>query len=153
MDKQIEKKYSKIIDLLRFFVETGRFSIVDRIANATSSTATMSALYEALRIVRSLTPRASRIRIVTDNGKSYEVMCCEYGEDLGVGIKGRVEKVLAGDKKLLQKTIYCVPCPILPSEDEVREFLAKAKENMEVAKEVAVLAQTYRPSKNFVGGD
>ncbi len=147
-----DSEYWGIIGLLRFFIESGRYSIVDRIANATSPAAIKASLYEALRIANSLKARSIRIalRTKTSQGeeKTYQLQCCEYGEELGYGIQGVVEGLLEGPEDLKGARIYCIPCPPIPSEEELRGFLEKISKDVSIAKEVAILAHAYRPSKS-----
>lgn len=144
----MEPKYKEVISLLRFFVETGKYSIVDRIAYATSPSAVRASLYEALRIVRSLKARSLTARIRVGDDKVYDpIECCEYGEDLGYGVRGLVEKIYAGPEEYKGRTIYCTPCPGIPDEAELSSFLEEAGKNTDVAKEAAILAHTYRPSR------
>ena len=143
--RSMEPKYKEVISLLRFFVETGRYSIVDRIAYATSPSAIRASLYEALRIVRSLKAGSLTARIRVGEDKIYDhIECCEYGEDLGYGVKGLVEEIYSGSKEYKGKTIYCAPCPGIPDEAELSDFLEESDRNTDVAKEIAILAHTYR---------
>lgn len=134
-------KYGSIADLLRFFVETERYGIIDRIGNAVSPAAVKQALFEALRIVRSLKGTSKKGKV---NDKVYE--CCEYGDIKEGKHHPGLEAAIDGKRQ------YCVPCPRIPSEDEVREFLEDVERDIDVAREVAILAQTFRPKKEVSSG-
>ena len=128
--------------MLRFFIEDNRYSVVDRIAFALSPESAEVALLEALRIVRSLMERSVKARIKTSESKVYSVVCCDYGLDEGPGITG--EFVEANRPEVRGKKGYCVPCPLIPSAEELEELINELREDLTIGRKLAILAYGYR---------
>jgi len=139
---ELGKKYEGVISLLRFFIDDNRYSIVDRIAFALSPESAEVAMLEALRIVKSLMERAVRVRIEVGEGKAYSVTCCDYGEGKGPGIFGKF--IEADRAELINKEGYCVPCPLIPSSQELDELLNELGKDLTIGRRVAILAYGYR---------
>lgn len=138
----LSKKYEGVISLLRFFIDDNRYSIVDRIAFALSPESAEVAVLEALRIVKSLMERAVRARIKVEEGKAYSVTCCDYGEGEGPGIFG--EFIEVDRAELRNKQGYCVPCPLIPSSQELNELMNELREDLTIGRKIAILAYGYR---------
>lgn len=133
------EKYRGVISLLRFFIEDRKYSVVDRIANALTPEAVIQALYDAERIVESLREKALEAEISVGE-KTYSVICCDYGEGKKAGISGVAVK--ASDPRYVNKEIWCVRCPLTPSQKEIEDLIDKVKNNIGLAKELALLAYT-----------
>ncbi len=145
------QQYNGIISLLRFFVDTERYGIIDRIGNATAYESIKEAVYEALRIIRSL--KASAITVEYEvGGEKRKVACCEYEEKERARYASAVTGKSVTPGRYENKEVACIPCPKIPDENEVADFLTKVKEDTNIAKEVAVLALTYRPKKEVLSG-
>lgn len=142
-----------IVSLLRFFSESRRYGVIDRISYALNPESVREALIDAFRIVESLQDRAIhvkiKVKVKTEEGeqeKVYTVRCCDYGEGKGPGINGIF--VECEDPSLVGKSGWCVPCPSsLPNEEEVKRFIEAVKKDVRVAKDVALLAHSWRLSK------
>jgi len=131
-------RYPGIISLIQFFAETNRWGVVDRLATSMSPEGVETALYDMERLVRSLLPRRIKIRIKSRE-KTYELYCCEYGDKLGYGIYGEVSEVLEGPSSIKNEKIFCVPCPLIPSEEEVDDFLKEVRSNPSLARRLALI--------------
>lgn len=132
-----------IISLLRFYIDTKQYSIVDRLAYATSPATARYALYEAVRQAQSARDRAIVATYKPkDSEKEYrEVMCCYYEEMEGgscdVGFPAQ-----SGDK------VYCcVPCPPIPDSNALASVLDAIERDISVATKLAALAMAYRPKR------
>jgi len=137
------KSFPGIISLLRFFAESRRYGVIDRISYALNYESVREALTDAFRIVESLRDRAITAKIRVEEGKEYTLRCCDYGEGEGPGINGLF--VECQDKSLEGKKGWCVPCPErLPDEEEVKKFLEEVKQDPSIAKDVALLAHSWR---------
>jgi len=137
------KSFPGIISLLRFFAESRRYGVIDRISYALNYESGRETLTEAVRGDRSLTVRAITAKIRVEEGKEYTLRCCDYGEGEGPGINGLF--VECQDKSLEGKKGWCVPCPErLPDEEEVKKFLEEVKQDPSIAKDVALLAHSWR---------
>jgi len=128
--------------MLRFFIEDNRYSVVDRIAFALSPESAEVALLEALRIIRSLIERSLKAKIKANEGKVYSVVCCDYGLDDGPGITGEFIEVDRPEVK--GKKGYCVPCPLIPSAEELEELINELRKDLTVGRKLAILAYGYR---------
>lgn len=137
-----DKVPKSIVKLLKFFIDTNRYGLVDRMALALSPESVETALYDMLRLVDSLEQHRIIVKIATGN-KEYTTSCCEYGEDLGYGMKGVVKEVIQGPGNLENKSIYCVPCPPKPTRNELAEFLEKVREDLTIARKASILAFGY----------
>lgn len=142
VSQPLSKKYEGVISLLRFYIEDYKYSLVDRIAFALSSESAEMALLEALRIIRSLMERAVRVNIRTDDGKEYELTCCDYSEGDGPGIVG--EFVKSSKPELKGRRGYCVPCPLIPTSQELEEVINELRKDLTVGRRLAILAYGYR---------
>lgn len=145
--ESVMKSYEGLISLLRFFIDDGRYSVVDRIAFALSPESAEVAILEALRVVRSLMDRAIRATIIVSRGegveeKEYSLTCCDYGEGDGPGLKGIFKD--ASESGLINKTGYCVPCPHLPTSEELERFMSELRRDITIGRKVAILAYGYR---------
>jgi len=178
--KLLLEKYAGIIDMLRFFVVTYRYGIVDRIANALSPDAVEVALYDCVRIVKSAYQnRVSAVIKVVEKKRvkkekkeekkeekkregqaeqEYEEQTIEktYSVvcceyDEREG-PGIVGEFIDCDKPDLKgKRGYCVPCPQRPSEEELQSFINEVKSDLSIAREVAILAYGRRSRKKEEG--
>ncbi len=136
-DNEVPKN---IVKLLKFFIDTKRYGLVDRMALALSPESVETALYDMLRLVDSLEQRRIVVRIVADKDKEYTISCCEYSEELGYGIRGVVKEVIQGPGELVDKSIYCAPCPPKPTRTELIDFLRKVHEDITIARKASILA-------------
>lgn len=130
------KGFTSIVSVLRFFVMDQKYNIVDKIANSLNPRAVIEALYEALRTVETMKANALKVR------SGYgERECCDYGYDVeNKPPKAFVAEDLEGNK------VWCIPCPYLPKEDEIQEFveiIGRGQEGLECAKIVALRAYSY----------
>ncbi|MEM1983566.1 MAG: hypothetical protein QXZ63_07920 [Sulfolobales archaeon] len=141
-EQGISKKYEGIISLLRFYIDDYRYSLVDRIAFALSPESAETAVLEALRIIKSLMERAVKVKIRTDDGKVYSLTCCDYGEGEGPGILG--EFIETSKPELRGRRGYCVPCPLVPSSQELEEVINELRRDLTVGRKLAILAYGYR---------
>ncbi len=139
MSEQNTKTYENIIAAIRYFIDTKRYGPVDRMAMAMGSESIEIALYDILRTIDSLYARSILVEIEKDN-KIYKIRCCEYGEDLGFGMKGKIVKIYEGPKELMGKTIYCQPCPPKPHENEIHSFLNDVQEDLSIARKIVLKA-------------
>ena len=115
-----------LVDVLRFFVQTRSFNLVDRLGFALNPHVAKEALTEALRILKSLRGSALVLKVKEDEDKVREVVCCEwdtpgrgrcpYGYEM---IKEA--DVVQGPRDL--SIVCCVRCPREPSEDVVNEAM------------------------------
>ena len=146
-----------LIRVMRFFVESKRYNIVDRLGFAQSQLAVEQAIYEALRTIRVLRGRAVRVELggVGREGRTLTLTCLEYSDDEDdvrtcMGVRGRVNRVISGPgEELAGRTICCVPDSGDVSEDELRRFfeeVRKGEEGLLLAKEIAALAFARRSS-------
>ena len=144
-----EENFPGIVSLLRFFAESRRYGVIDRISYALNYESVREALIDAFRIIESLKDRSITARIRVGEGseqKEYTVRCCDYGEGEGPGINGVF--VECDDESLKEKEGWCVPCPDkLPDEEEVKRFLEEVKRDVTIAKDVAILAHSWRMKK------
>jgi len=143
MSESLSEKYENVISLLKFFIDDNRYSIVDRIAFALSPESAEVSLLEALRVVKSLMERVCKVKIKTDN-KEYTVNCCDYGLGEGPGINGVF--VEACNPEFKGKKGFCVPCPSIPSNQELEELLNDLRKDLTVGRRLAILAYGYRKS-------
>jgi len=145
MSESLGEKYENVISLLKFFIDDNRYSIVDRIAFALSPESAEVSLLEALRIVKSLMERICKVRIKTDN-KEYTVNCCDYGLDDGPGINGVFLEILSEvcNPEFKGKKGFCVPCPSIPSNQELEELLNDLRRDLTIGRRLAILAYGYR---------
>ncbi len=134
--------------MLRFFIDDRRYSIVDRLAFALSIESAETSLLEALRVISALMERSINAVIKSKTGKEYRVTCCDYGEGDGPGING--EFVSADKKELVGKGGYCVPCPIMPSREELNELLKELRNDLTIGRRIAILAYGFREKKEEI---
>ena len=152
---QSPQEFRGIISLLRFFAESRRLGVVDRVGLALSPSAVKEAIYEALRTVRALQPRRATFTIKVREDKTLTVNCCDYDELEGPcpgGLCGTAEKVEGPPeaKKLQGKRIWCALCPELPSEEELSKFFEALEDpvgGLHLARMIAALALGWRPSR------
>lgn len=140
------EEYKNIVGLIRFFVDTYRWGVVDRLALAMGPESIEAALYDMLRLIESLYTRRIKVKIRAGE-KTYNTTCCEYGEKLGYGIHGVVEEVYEGREDLRSQEIDCVPCPPRPSEREIKSFLEAIRRDPSIARKVALLSLGRREEK------
>jgi len=153
------EEFSGIIGLLRFFADSGRVNVLDRLGFAQSPVAVREALYEAIRTARVLAADTVRVRIAvkTKDGeeKVGEFACADYDiadDEKGLrgcmGVKGRVEGSSDPSRVPPGKYICCYLPPKIPSEDELKRFFSILEEDpvkgLTLAKELASLAFTRR---------
>jgi len=140
--EELSKKYGGVISLLKFLVDDNRYSVVDRVAFALSPESAEVALLEALRIAKSLMDRSIKVKIRGSEGKVYSVVCCDYGLDEGPGING--EFIDAEKADLKGRRGYCVPCPLMPSTEELEGLINELRNDLTVGRRLAILAYGYR---------
>lgn len=145
------EKYSNLIDLIRYFVRTHRYGVLDRMALAMGPESIQAALYDMLRLVNSLSNRSIKIKLQVVKDKEVKeyspITCCEYGKDLGYGIKGTVVEVYepkSRESEYKNETIYCVPCPSIPSESEIKEFLGEVEKDPSFARRIVLVSYGYK---------
>ncbi len=137
-------QYRNIIGLVKYFIDTKRYGVVDRMALAMGPESVEIALYDMLRLVDSLRGRSSVVKI-KGGGKTYQVRCCEIGRDLGYGIHGVVEEIIEGAPGVsIGDEVYCAPCPPRPSIDELKSFLEKVKQDPSFARKIAIASFGYK---------
>ncbi len=149
------QEFRGIISLLRFFVESRRLGIVDRVGLALSASAVKEAIYEALRTVRALQPRRATFTIEVREGKTLTVNCCDYDELEGPcpgGLCGKAVRVEGPPeaRKLQGKNVWCALCPELPNEEELSKFFEALEDpvrGLHLARMVAALALGWRPPR------
>lgn len=110
----VEEKFEEVIDMLRFFSKIRRYSFLDRIGNALNYETIEFALWEAIRTFRSIYDSA---KIEKTDGKELR-----YYEDE------------EGNPHIL---------PRIPEESKVAEFLKLAREDIGVARRVAIKALSF----------
>lgn len=113
MGISLEERFEEIIDMLRFFSRIRRYSFLDRIGNALNYDTVEFALWEAIRTFRSIYDSA-KIEKKDDKELRY------YEED---------------NKKLV--------LPRIPGESQIVEFLKLAKEDISVARRLAIKALSF----------
>lgn len=119
-------------------------------ALAMGSESVEAALYDMLRLINSLLARCIKIRLSVVRGeetKEYPLICCEYGENLGYGIKGRVLEVYEPKdlkSEYENKEIYCVPCPSIPNESEIRDFLNDVEKDPTLARKIVLMSYCFK---------
>ncbi len=119
--------FRRIISLLRFFAESRKLGILDRIGLALSTSAVREAIYEALRTVKALQLRRATFTIKIREDKTITVNCCDYdkleGPCLG-GLCGIAEAIEGPPEvlKLQKKRVWCAICPEVPDEKELSKF-------------------------------
>lgn len=145
--------------MLRFFVESRRLGIVDRVGLALSTSAVREAIYEALRTVRALQSRRAIFTIKVREDKTITVSCCDYDELDGPcpgGLCGIAEAVEGPSEalKLRGKRVWCAICPELPNDEELSKFF-KALEDpvkgLHLARMAAALALGWRSPRQQGG--
>ncbi len=120
----VQEEFPGITSVLRFFAETRRFGVLDRIGMAMSPTAVKEAVYEALRTIKALEAKSVTVKLRVDGNRVYTFKCCEYGEPDRVcgGVVGVVDEVLEGSGVGRGSRIACIKCPRLPDESELKRF-------------------------------
>lgn len=147
-------EFEGIIDMLRFFAESRRLGVIDRVGLALSTDAIREALYEALRTIRALEQRRATFKLRLDD-KEYTITCCDYdeleeGQVCPSSICGRVDDVISRDPGLQRyrnKTIWCARCPKIPDESELIKFFRVLEDpitGLKLAREVSALALSWR---------
>ena len=127
---------SEFTSLFKFYIDAGRYSVVDRFAYAISPVSAIYALYEAVREIRSALDRAVEVEYEKE-GKKSRVRCCEY-EEYGGECKWLVG-VAEGGKKYC-----CLPCPHIPSDEAVVRLVEALRRDVSVATKIAAMAMAYR---------
>jgi hypothetical protein len=112
---RVPEAYRGLISLLRFFKQSGHLYIIDRLANTINAQDALSIIREMLSLVSRLSPMSpdGRVCISEEVIDEYEAM---WRERLGAIVKS-LEDVGKG-----KKWIVSVPCPYLPSDEELRRF-------------------------------
>lgn len=132
----MEGEFQKIVNMLRYFVDTRQYSVVDRLAYAVNPAVAKYALYDAVRQIRSAKDRAKEGK--TDRGS---VECCFYdkaeGEGCDVGFKVAIEGA----------PHCCVPCPAIPTEEELARVMEALERDVSSAAKLAALALSYREKR------
>ena len=149
-------RFRCLIETLKFFADSRRLGVVDRIGFAMAPEAVKEAVYEALRTIAALQPRAPTLEIgveTREGTRVYTARCCDYFEvrapgECG-GIYGVVKRVLHGDPGLVGKAICCVPCPsCTPGREELEELFrlldTEPVKGLDLAKEIASEAFAWR---------
>ena len=146
--------FKGIIDTLRFFAESRRLGVVDRVGLALSTDAVREALYEALRTIKALEQRKVTFKLKSGE-REFEVTCCEYdeleeGQACPSSTCGKVVELVSGDltaRKYRGKTVWCSPCPRIPDEEELNRFFQALEDpfhGLRLAREVSALALSWR---------
>ena len=135
------KTFDNIVSIIRYFIETRRYGPVDRMAMAMGPESVETALYDILRALDTLYAKSILVKLRTQEGREYSrIRCCEYGENLGYGIKGVIEEVYDGPRELKGQETYCQPCPSKPSESEIKEFLETIDKDLSIARKTVLRA-------------
>ena len=87
LEEDLINKYPGIVEVMKFFIDSQRYNLVDRMAFALSPESIEQAIYDALRIVKSLESTKVYAKIKSGD-KEYILNCCDYGEGQGPGING-----------------------------------------------------------------
>jgi len=142
LEENLINKYPGIVEVMKFFIDSQRYNLVDRMAFALSPESIEQAIYDALRIVKSLESTKVYAKIKSGD-KEYILNCCDYGEGQGPGINGIFLE--ASNKALEGKTGYCVPCPAkYPSQDELQSFLNSVRSDLSLARRISILAHGWK---------
>ena len=157
-----EADYPGLVSLLRFFAESGRVNVLDRLGFAQSPVAVREAIYEALRTARVLSANAVRVRVKVQKYREgrpveeeVETVCADYNvgdsrDDVAecMAIIGRVTWSEAPSRIPPGKWVCCTPPPRIPGEDELKRFFSILEEDpvkgLVLAKELASLAFAKR---------
>ena len=135
IDKDLMMEFTS---LFKFYIDAGRYSVVDRFAYAISPVSAVYALYEAIREARSALDRAIEVEY-EKKGEKYSVKCCEYEEYKKEGeckwLVGKAED---------SKTYCCLPCPHIPSDEAVAKLVELLRRDVSVATKIAAMAMAYR---------
>lgn len=113
IEESVEERFNEIIGMLRFFSRIRRYSFLDRIGNALNYETIEFALWEAIRTFRSIYDSA---KIEKVNGKERR-----YYEE-------------GGERYILPK---------IPEESQITEFLKLAREEIGVARRLAIKALSF----------
>ena len=113
-------EYSGIEGMLRFFVELGDFSYVDRIGNALTVEPVEMALRDALRVLRAYWNSAEEIE---EGGKKY-----------------RFIRVM--DRRTREERTYRLPK--IPDSEEIERFMSAVREDISEARRVAINSLSYK---------
>lgn len=135
----------KVISLLRYFVDTKQYSVVDRLAYAVSPDVAKYALYDAIRQIRSAKDRSRQAK--TEKGA---VECC-YWEELSKEAQGgqaEAECDVGFRVTIDNKPHCCVPCPMIPGEEELNKVIERIEEDVSYAAKLAALALSYRERRS-----
>jgi len=145
-------KYSKIVDVVKYFIDSKRYGVVDRMALAMNSESVEVALYDMLRLIDSLMSRSVVVRLKSGE-KEYTLRCCEIGDKLGYGVHGAITKVIEGETGYKEgDKVYCMPCPRnWPTKDEINRFLQAIAEDPFLARKIVLLAFGRRGEKEKEG--
>jgi len=112
---RVPEAYRGLISLLRFFRQSGHLYMIDRLANTINAQDALSIIREMLSLVSRLSPVSPDGRVciseeITDEREA------KWRERLGAIVKPS-EDVGKG-----KKWTVSVPCPYLPSDEELRRF-------------------------------
>jgi CRISPR-associated protein, Csa5 family len=135
IDKDLMMEFTS---LFKFYIDAGRYSVVDRFAYAISPVSAVYALYEAIREARSALDRAIEVKYKKED-KEYSVKCCEYEEYKEEGECKWLVGVAEGSK-----TYCCLPCPHIPSDEAVAKLVELLRRDVSVATKIAAMAMAYR---------
>lgn len=129
------ERFEKIVRMLKFYADLNYYSLIDRLAYAISPTSVEMAITDALRTLRSLWYSA---KLVKDESTDEEKRCCYYevveeSEECKIGFR--------------VKNYCCLPCPPIPSHEEVEAFLSAVRRDISVAHKTAALALAWYPKK------
>ncbi len=142
---------NEFTSLFRFYIDAGRYSVVDRFAYAISPVSAVYALYEAIREARSALHRAIEVTYQKGN-EERKVLCCEYeelGERGGQADTGERREdcrwiIGVGENR---KTYCCLPCPHIPSDEAVAKLVELLRKDVSVATKIAAMALAYRSKR------
>ena len=149
-------RFRCLVETLKFFADSRRLGVVDRIGFAMAPEAVKEAIYEALRTIAALQPRAQTLEIgvkTREGTREYTARCCEVFEARAPGecsgIYGVVKNVVKGDPSLAGKIVCCVPCPsCTPSREELEELFrildTEPVKGLDLAREIASAAFAWR---------
>ncbi|MHC1637481.1 MAG: hypothetical protein ACXQTU_04855 [Candidatus Nezhaarchaeales archaeon] len=155
--REISNKFPGIIDVLRYHIATGRYNYVDRIAAAMDARVVEDSIREALRAITSIVgsvPRKAEVKLLeySKDEKRYKpsnkTTVVIYVEDEKFEspeqIPGRVwlHGTVGLDAEGKVRAFYTQP--LMPSENEIAEFIDSIRQDLEVARTIASLAMTKK---------
>lgn len=164
------EEFKGLISMLKFFADSGRVNVLDRIGFSQSPTAVREAIYEAVRTIDVLSRNPLRVRIAVEASSrkegekeearevTLELECLDYEvvEDKSslLGCRGVTGKVIESSSPRVSpgSLICCYTRPLLPSQEELDKLFRLLDEDpmtgLNRAKEIASLAFAWKPSRS-----